>query len=71
MPENKQQKIGIYTVCNNAKYLEQSLFSVSTADYIVAIVSNNNEEAKKVLDNLSMMLPQLMYISVTNKDMKN
>lgn len=71
MPENKQQKIGIYTVCNNAKYLEQSLFSVSTADYIVAIVSNNNEEAKKVLDNLSMMLPQLMYISVTNKDLEN
>jgi len=71
MPENKQQKIGIYTVCNNAKYLEQSLFSVSTADYIVAIVSNNNEEAKKVLDNLSMMLPQLMYVSVTNKELEN
>jgi len=71
MPENKQQKIGIYTVCNNATYLEQSLFSVSTADYIVAIVSNNNEEAKKVLDNLSMMLPQLMYVSVTNKELEN
>ena len=71
MPKNKQQKIGIYTVCNNTKYLEQSLFSVSTADYIVAIVSENNEEAKKVLDNLSMMLPQLMYVSVTNKDMEN
>jgi len=71
MPENKQQKIGIYTVCNNAKYLEQSLFSVSTADYIVAIVSENNEEAKKVLDNLSMMLPQLMYVSVTNKELEN
>ena len=71
MPENAQQKIGIYTACNNAKYLERSLFSVSTADYIVAIVLEDNKEAKKVLDNLSMMLPQLIYISVTDKDLES
>lgn len=71
MPEKTQQKIGIYTACNNVKYLERSLFSVSTADYIVAIVLENNEEAKKILDNLSMMLPQLMYISVTDKDLES
>ncbi len=71
MPENTQQKIGIYTACSNAKYLERSLFSVSTADYIVAIVLEDNKEAKKVLDNLSMMLPQLIYISVTDKDLEN
>ena len=71
MPENAQQKIGIYTACNNANYLERSLFSVSIADYFVAIVLEDNKEAKKVLDNLSMMLPQLIYISVTDKDLES
>lgn len=53
-------KIVVYTVCHNSeKFLEISLFSVSTADYILVMNYDSSDKSKEKLENLSAMLPQM------------
>lgn len=57
-------KIAAYAICkNHAKFLEKSLFAVSTADYIFVLDNGSTDDSAAILNNLGMMLPQMKVIT--------
>ena len=58
--ENQLHKIAVYMVCyNDITTIERTLFSVSTADYLIILDTGSTDGTRDKLESLKGMLPQL------------